>query len=339
MGRELGVRYVLEGSVRRSRDRIRISAQLIDAATGAHRWAEQYDRNLHGIFAVQDEVVRTIVAILAAHVKKAEIERTRAKPPTSWQAYDYYLQADDAHTSYMSSFSVEDLYESRRLLHESLAIDANYAPSYALLAHTHEAGYTSQHDTDFLNPRALDHAHQLARKAVQLDRNLPFAHGVLGLILAFKRQHEASLVEIEIAMALNPNYVDWQFGIALILAGYSGRAVEMLKTFMRLDPFYSPLMSATLGMAHYMLKQYSHALPPLRDSVSRAPNWRSGHALLAMTCARLGQMDEACTEAAEVLRVHPEYTIAGVAKRVMVFKSEKDAEHYFGGMREAGIPE
>jgi adenylate cyclase len=338
VGRELGVRYVLEGSIRRGGDRIRISAQLIDAATGAHRWAEQYDRNLEGIFAVQDEVVRTIVAILAAHVKKAEIERTRAKPPTRWQAYDYYLQADDARTSYMSSFSLEDLYESRRLLHESLAIDANYARSYALLAHTHEAGFTSQQDSDFLNPRALDQAHQLARKAVQLDRNLPFAHGVLGLILAFKRQHEASLVEIEIAMALNPNYVDWQFGVVLVSAGYSARAVDILKTYIRLDPFYSPLMSTILGMAHYMLKQYSYALPLLRDSVSRSPNWRGGHALLAMTCARLGQMDEARTEAAEVLRVHPGYTIAGVSRRLLGFKSEEDAKHYFDGLRQAGCP-
>ena len=100
VGRELGVRYVLEGSVRRGGDRLRISAQLIDAATGAHRWAEHYDRKLEDVFAVQDEVVRTIVAILAAHVRKAETERTRAKPPNSWQAYDYYLQAAEAFVSF-----------------------------------------------------------------------------------------------------------------------------------------------------------------------------------------------------------------------------------------------
>ena len=138
VGRDLGVRYVLEGSVRRGGDRLRISAQLIDAATGVHRWAEHYDRKLEDVFAVQDEVVRTIVAILAAHVRKAETERTRAKPPNSWQAYDYYLQAADAFASFTSSFSVEDLYETRRLLQQSLAIDANYARSYAILAQTHQ---------------------------------------------------------------------------------------------------------------------------------------------------------------------------------------------------------
>jgi adenylate cyclase len=138
VGRELGVRYVLEGGLRRSGDRIRITAQLIDATTGAHRWAEHYDRKIEDVFAVQDEVVRTIV-ILAAHVRKAEIERTRAKPPNSWKAYDYYLQASDCFTAFDTSFSVKDLYETRRLLQQALALDGSYARSYALLAHTHEA--------------------------------------------------------------------------------------------------------------------------------------------------------------------------------------------------------
>jgi TolB-like protein len=100
VGRELGVRYILEGSIRREGDRVRISVQLVDAITGAHRWAERYDRKLEDVFAVQDEVARTIVSILAAHVNKAEIERTLNKPPATWQAYDYYLRAADAHASY-----------------------------------------------------------------------------------------------------------------------------------------------------------------------------------------------------------------------------------------------
>src|SRR5262249_15062550 len=113
IGCELGVRYVLEGSVRRGGDRLRISAPLIDAATGAHRWAEHYDRKLEDVFAVQDEVVRTIVAILAAHVRKAETERTRMKPPNSWQAYDYYLQGAGAFASFASSMRAEDIYQAR----------------------------------------------------------------------------------------------------------------------------------------------------------------------------------------------------------------------------------
>src|SRR5215813_13799082 len=122
IGRDLGVRYVLEGSLRRGGNRIRISAQLIDATTGAHRWAERYERQLEDVFAVQDEVVRTIVAILAAHVQKLETERTRADPPNSWQAYDCYLQAAESQTVFSSSYRTADLYETRRLLQQSLAI-------------------------------------------------------------------------------------------------------------------------------------------------------------------------------------------------------------------------
>jgi adenylate cyclase len=339
VARELGVRYVLEGSLRRSGDRIRIAVQLIDAATGTHRWAEHYDRKLDEVFAVQDEVVRTIAAILAAHVRKAEAERTRVKPPNSWQAYDYYLQAADAHASLNLSFSAEDLHETRRLIQQSLAIDATYARSYALLANTYAVAWVYSLDSDFLNPGALDQAYQFARKAAQLDQNLPLAHAALALVLTLKRRHEASIVEIERAIALNPNYVDWRFGFALVLAGESMRATELLEACMRLDPFYAPVASGFLGVARYMLKQYTEAMPFLRDCVSRAPNLRSGHVWLAATYAQLGRMGDARAEVAEVLRIQPNYTIAGTARRATAFKSAKDDMHFFDGLRKAGLPE
>jgi adenylate cyclase len=339
VGRELGVRYVLEGSVRRSGDRLRISAQLIDTATGAHRWAERYDRKLEDVFAVQDEVVHTIVALLAAHVRKAEVERSRAKPPTSWQAYDYYLQAVDAHLSFRSSYRVEDLREARGLLQRSLSIDPSCARSYALLANLQQTAWLAPLDGDFLNPDALDQAHELARKAVGLDPNLPLAHAVLGLILAFKRQHEDAIVEIERAMALNPNYVDWRFGLALVLAGHSWRAIHLIEAYMRLDPFYSSLASHILGLAHYMLQQYEQALPALRDCVSRSPNLRAGHCWLAATYARLGQLQQARAEVAEILRIQPDYTITGTTRRTNPFKSGQDGEHLFEALRMAGVPE
>jgi adenylate cyclase len=339
VGRELGVRYVLEGSVRRGGDRLRVSAQLIDSATGAHRWAERYDRKIEDVFAVQDEVVRKIVTILATQVGKAETERARAKPPSSWQAYDYYLQGADAHLSFRSSYSVEDLCEARRLLQRSLSIDPSYARSYALLADLQESAWISPLDGDFLNPDALDQAHQLARKAVGLDPNLPLAHAVLGLTLAFKRQHEAAIAEIERAIALNPNYVDWRLGLALVLAGHGRRAIDLIEAYMRLDPFYSSLASGILGLAHYMLEQYAQALPALRDCVSRSPNLRAGHNWLAATYARLDQLEEARAEVAEVLRIQPDYTISGTARPTMPFKSARDGEHLFEGQRMAGVPE
>jgi adenylate cyclase len=341
VGRDLGVRYVLEGSVRRGGDRLRISAQLIDAMTGGHRWAEHYDRKFEDVFAVQDELVRTIVTILAAHVRKAETERTRTKPPNSWQAYDYYLQAVDAFASSMSSFSVQDLYETRRLLQLSLAVDPNYARCHTILSATYQATWHHPLDGDFLNPGVLDQAHQVARKAVQLDANLPAAHASVGNVLLWLGEHEASIAEFERAFALNPNYLEWRwgFGTALMLAGHSRRAIDVLEACLWLDPLYASLASVVLGMAHYMLKQYAQASLVLRECVSRWPNLRAGHVMLAATYARLGRIDEARAEAAEVLRIQPSYTIAGTARLIAPFKQPEDDKHYCDGLRLAGLPE
>jgi len=337
VGRELGVRYVLEGSVRRTGDKIRISAQLIDAATGTHRWAERYDRLIEDVFAVQDEMARTIVAILAAHVNKAEIERSLNTPPETWQAYDYYLQALDASRSFASTSNVAYNEEARRLLEQSLAIDPNYARSYAALAMTCVTAWNNPAE-EFPNPAVLDRAHDLARKAVQLDRNLPQAHDALGWVLAYKLQHDASIAAFEKAMSLNPNYVDDRFGIALIRAGDSKRAIEVVRAYMRLDPLYVPYASFVLGYAHYMLEQYSHALSLLRDYIGQVPAWWGGHALLAATLARMEHLEEARAEAAEALRLKPRYSISGF-RWLFGFKYPRDEKHLFDGLRKAGLPE
>jgi adenylate cyclase len=339
VGRELGVRYVLEGSVRRAGDRVRITAQLIDALTGTHRWAERYDREIKDVFAVQDEVACTIVTILAAHVNKAEAERTLLKPPASWQAYDYYMRATEAIASYLSSYRANDLYETRRLLQQALSVDPGYSRAYAALSQTYVTAWVQALDSDHLNPAALDHAYELARKAVQLDPNLPMAHAQFGFVLHYKRQHDESIAEFERAVALNPNFADWRFAAALLIGGQPTRALQSLESYMRLDPFYPPMMLAWLGFAHYMLQRYSEALPPLRECVSRAPNNRFGHAGLAATYARLGQLAEARIEAAEVLRINPGYTIGATQRQVDPFKNPSDGEHFFDDLRRAGLPE
>jgi adenylate cyclase len=328
VGRELGVRYVLQGSIRRGGDRIRISMQLIDAVTGANRWAERYDRQLDDVMAVQDEVARTIVATLAAHVNRAEIERTINKPPEAWQAYDYYLRATDASASFFSSYKAADLYEARRFLEHAIAIDPNYAPAYARLSWSYLVARNISLDGDYLNPAALDRAYQLASKAVQLDSNLPQAHVHLGHVLHRRRKHEAAVAEFERAMALNPNFSDWRFAEVLIYAGDPARAIEVVERHMRLDPFYAPLAAGWLGLAHYMLKQYAQALAPLRECTSRAPNLPVGHACLAATYAQLGDLEKARAAVAEVLRVMPKWTIEGVVP-LNPFKRPEDAEHFF----------
>ena len=234
---------------------------------------------------------------------------------------------------------MKDLNETRHLLQRSLALDGSYARSYALLARTHEATWVNPVDSDFLNPAALDEAERLARKAVQLDPNLPEAHAILGAVLTWKRQHEASLIEIERTIALNPNYLDWRFGLSLVRAGHSRRAIDVLKAQMRLDPFYPPVASAALGFAHYMLKEYAQALSAARECVSRAADLRAGHTVLAATYAQLGQMEEARAEAVEVLRVQPNFTISGTVRQLVAFKDPEDDKHCFEGLRKAGLPE
>lgn len=338
VGRELGVTYVLEGSVRRHKDRVRITAQLVDAVSGAHRWAERYDRKIEDVFAIQDEVARTIVTILVAHVNKAEIESARNKPPASWQAYDYYLRAADTLVSYLSSFKAEDLYETRRLLQHSISTDPNYARAHAAISRTHLRSWLDPVDGDFLNPAALDRAYQAARRAVQLDPNLPQARAHLGTVLSFQAQHGASLAEFDRAVALNPNFTDYRFAAALVRAAEPVRAIEVVEKHMRLDPFYPPMAPGWLGLARYMLKEYSKALPPLRECVSRAPNFRAGRAWLAAAYAQLGRLEEARAEADEVLRIEPNYTIQGTQRQLSVYKDPMDVEHFLDGLRKAGLP-
>jgi len=339
IGRELGVRYVLEGSIRRDGDRVRISAQLIDASTGSHRWAERYERKLDDVFAVQDEVARAITAILVAHVNKAEAERTLLKPAASWQAYDNYMRACDAFASYLSSYKVKDLYETRRYLERSLSIDVGYARAYAALSRTHMIAWVNPSDGDHLNSAALDRAYQMASKALQLDPNLPQAHADLGYVLTYMRQHDASLAKFQRAIELNPNFTEWRFALALVYAGEPARAIAVVKAHMRLDPFYPPAAPGFLGFAHYMLEEYAEALAPLNDCVSRAPNMRSGHAWLAATYAQFGELEKARKEASEVLRIEPGWTIEGTARCLAVFKHRGDAEHWFDGLRKSGLPE
>ncbi len=338
VGRELGARYVLEGSVRRSADRVRIAAQLIDAATGTHRWAERYDRELRDVFAIQDEVVRAIVTTLAAHVNRAETERAQLKPPAAWEAYEYYLRGAEAFFLHTSRRTKASLYDARRLLEQSLAIDPNYARAAAMLSRTHFHAYVAPFDGDYLSPAALDRALELAQTAVHLDPRLPQARAELGQVLFFKRQHDAAILEFERAFALNPNFIDFRYALALVYVGEPARAIEVLEAIIRLDPFPPSPTFGQLGFAYYMRKRYGDAVHWCRECISRQPIEQWPHVTLACAYAQSGQLEEARAAAAEVLRINPGFTIES-SKRILVYKDPKDLEHYIDGMRNAGLPE
>jgi adenylate cyclase len=339
VGRELGVRYVLEGSIRRARDRIRVSAQLIDATTGAHRWADRYDCKLDDTFAVQDEVTRTIVAALAVHVNKAETERALAKPPAMWLAYDHYLRAAHTLALYNSSFNKAELLQTRRSLDRALAIDPNYARAHAALSRSSIELWVRRWDDDCSWTAAIDGAYQSAREAVRLGPNLSDAHVALGWALSFMRQHEAAITEFKRATQLNPNFTDYyHFAFALLVDGQPAKAIQTLEAHMRLDPFYQPRTPGILGFAYYLLGRYLDALPYLQEAASRAPNHCHNRRYLAATYAQLGQLDRARDEATEALRTEPWFTInQGIFARIC--KRPEDAKHFSEGLRKAGFPE
>jgi adenylate cyclase len=328
----------MEGSIRRGGDRIRISAQLIDAQTGAHRWAEHYDRELDNVFEVQDEVARTVAAILAAHVSKAESERTVLKPPATWQAYDYYMRAADAFATFHRPMQVASIYESRRLLEQCLAIDPVFARAHVLQSNTQVATWALPLDGDYMDPAVLDAAHRSAERGVQLDPNLPQAHYQLGYVLSFKAQREAAVAECERAIALNSNFTDHRFAAVLVHAGQSERAIDAAKAHLRLDPFPLPIARGWLGLAYYMCRRYPEAVATLREFVSQAPNHRPGRAWLTAAYAQLGRLDEARAQAAEVLRLYPGWTSSGIFRRGGYLRDE-DVDHLVDGLHKAGLPE
>jgi adenylate cyclase len=336
VGRDLSVRYVLEGSVRRAGDRIRIVAQLIEAESGSHRWAERYDRDMRDVFAVQDEVARTVAAILAAHVSKAEADRTVLKPPKSWQAYDHYIRAAEVYATFHRPMQVSAIYETRQLLEQCLAMEPGFARAHVLYSATLVSTWTLALDGDHRQPAVLEDARQWAEKAVQLDPNLPEAHAQMGYVLGYMGKPEAAVAEFERAVALNPNFTDWRFAAVLAWAGQAEDAIEAAKAHLRVDPFALPIARAYLGLGYLLLRRYSEAVTTLREFVSHSPNHRPGRCWLAAAYAHLGQIEDAQVQAAHILRLDPNFETTGYRK-LAIFWRPPDVDHVIDGLRKAGL--
>jgi adenylate cyclase len=262
------------------------------------------------------------------------------KPPAAWEAYEYYLRGAEAFFLHVTRRNKASLYDARRLLEQCLAIDPNYARAAAMLAWTHVGAYFEPFDSDYLSPAALDRALELAEAAVHLAPLLPQAHAQLGHILLYKRRHDAAIAEFERALALNPNFVDFRYALALRYAGEPARAIEVLEASTHLDPLQPSMFAFTgmMGGAYYTLKRYGEAVRWFRECTSRLPSLQWPHLGLASAYAQSGQLEEARAEAAEVLRVNPGFTIENW-KRIAVYKDAADLEHHIDGLRKAGLPE
>jgi adenylate cyclase len=272
VSKELGVRYVLEGSVQKAGEQVRITAQLIDATEDRHLWSERYDRPFKDIFALQDEIVQKIVTTLQLQLTLMEQGWVVHKRTDNVEAYDYFLRG----TEYRFRLTKDTNAQARQMWEKAVELDPQYADAYAALGGTYWQEWAWRWSAD---PQTLEHALVLAQKAVALDDSLPFAHSLLSWVYGQKQQYDQALAEGKRAISLDPNNAD-SYALQAEVLVYAGRpedALRMVEQAMRLNPRYSPLYPFELGWAYRMTGRYAEAVAALREATNRSPNFLGAH--------------------------------------------------------------
>ena len=335
VGKALGVRYVLEGSVRRAGGALRINAQLIEAASGNHLWAERYDGDLTNIFALQDEITENVVAALAVTLTRAEQSRAMGKETKDLQAYDYVLRGN----SYHHRITKEDNRKAREMFERAIEHDPEYAPAYAglawVLVHDSNQGWSSNEQ------RTLKAALENAERAVLLDNSLAKAHLALADAYCWTNRQEQAVVAGRKAVALDPSYSDGHMALAyyLVITGNAEEGVEEVKKALRFNPLHANrLYYEILSLCHYMLKQYEAAIEAGEQAVSCDPEHLQPHMFLASAFAQLEKIDEARNHAREVMRLNPSFSSQHYVES-LPFTNKADLDHRIDGLRKAGLPD
>ena len=332
---DLGVKYVLEGSVQRTADRIRITAQLIDATSGHHVWSEGYDRESKDIFAIQDDITIKITSALRVELTEGEQARMWDKnATTNIRAWEKVLQGID----YFYRYTKEDNATAQRLLEEVIVLDPKYAVAYVLL------GWTYWLDARFgwVESRAesIKMAMKYAQKAIELNDTVDLGYLLIGGVYFLQGQYEKAIAEGERAVALNPNgALDYSFLAGAV--GCSGRwneSIELAKKSIRLHPFAPATYYHWLGRAYFMTEQYDEAIATFKKILNINPNYLPAHAFLAACYSSLDRHAETSAEAKEVLRINPKFSLESYAK-TLPYKNEADIERYVAALRKAGLPE
>jgi adenylate cyclase len=332
VSKRLDVRYVLEGSVRKSGNRVRITSQLIEATSGGHLWAERFDRDLTDIFAVQDDVTQQIVTALALTLSEGDRQRLLTEHTDNLEAYDLFLRGRELWWRQTK----ETNGKARELLQRASQADPSFAPAHAFLGAAHLIDYISGWS---LSPsQSLEYAREAARRTVALDERYPIAHWAMAAVNLWSRQHDDAIREAERAILLNPNYADGHnfLGIVLHYAGRSEQSPKYFERAMALDPYFPDMWLHFQAQAAYQLGQYEAAATTLKRRIVRNPETDASRVLLAACYGQIGLVDEARQEWQEALRVNPNYSLEQ-RRKVLPYKNPADFELIVDGLRKAGL--
>jgi TolB-like protein/Tfp pilus assembly protein PilF len=334
IAKELSVRYVLEGSVRKSGERVRITAQLIDASSGHHLWSERYDRDLKDIFAVQDEITMKIITALQIELSEGEQAKIIARGTENLEAYLKVVQG----LQYFQRSNKETNTLAQKLAQEAISLDSSYPAAYLLLSKTQMREIilaTSK------SPKiSIKFSIENAKKAISLDASLADAQAWLGWLYTMTRQFDKGIAAAERAFALNPNLSDTTeyLGLTLNYAGRHEEAIKMYKKAMRLSPIPSVNTLFSLCIAYRDCGRYEEGISAAKKAVHLQPDSLLAHTCLASCYALLGRDHEAKAESAEVLKIEPNFSVAYYEKRIP-YKDPADTKLVLDSFRKAGLPE
>ncbi|WP_308342249.1 adenylate/guanylate cyclase domain-containing protein [Roseobacter insulae] len=326
--RELGVRYAVDGTVRKAGSRIRITLQLLDALQDRTIWGDQYNRNVEDIFDLQDEITQIIVSATAARIEATERERMRLLPPANLMAYGFVLKGH----RHVLKYTQPEVRQARDLYEHAIGSDARYARAYAAKSRTFNLDW--RYDWAEKPEIALDDALSFAREAIDLDESDARGFGELGFAHLYRKEHDAAINAYDRALKLNPNDADLMSDMADALAhmGRSEEAVELLHKAMRLNPFYPDQYIWHLGGAYFNLKRYEEAI----NTIQKMQNPTEGRRILAASYGHLGKLKEARAQAELVRQAHPNFSVDRWAS-VQPDKFEEDVQHFLDGLKRAGL--
>jgi adenylate cyclase len=331
---ELGVRYVLEGSVQRSGSRVRVTAQLIDGTSGYHLWSEIYDREIDDVFVLQDAITLNVVTALQIQLTQGEVARVRQRGTNNLRAWLLVNQSFD----HLLRFTQEDNEHARRLAEEAIALDPKYPEAYVRLGRTHLQDF---HSGWVSNPAAsLRRSIELAQQALKLDDTYPDTYVLLSGIYLFLTRHDDARLAISKALELSPNHSlgKAHLGMILTYAGEPEAAINVFKEAMRLSPIYPDWFLSELARAYFLMGRYEEAIEALQRRLQHDPNSGEALILLAASESASGRLDKAKAALDKFLAPRPAYTLGHYASGEF-FKNPEDLNRVLEALRKAGLPE